>query len=688
MKVVKILAFAILLSFFNSNLNSMITKKDETIKTLLIDCSGSQSYKYDPFIQISESVGFKFDYKPLEQVLDNSDNFDLNKYKAAFFILGIPFLKNAGKNLASNQILNLISRFYNNANVTIGLIIPTIGSGQGNKVSILFPLFARMGLLNRIRAFNKMQVQSGNGVNLFLNAVNNFLNVPLESRPLSYDTSLKLPVGYMLNIDAAFSKLKFPVLPLPQNKDFSNVIKNTLPYAIYYFDQERNNNIFITSTTLISFSGISESFQFCPEDFGLRLKIHKAVQQTLFEFKKLIKSDDKKNVLVSNIKSPSLPNSVSKVGFTKWDKIEKDFFKKIGWMELNSFEEPLRKKDQTDKSFADVKNERKLQQPILIDDIYSSGLDALWITINPHMYYSPIGVRKGFEDRFLKSVGLFTKSLKQKAKELKVKVPKLLLGYEIANNIYSPNLPKNYSVDLYGNEYKDLPSSLDKNFWNDEIKKPLITFLQKWNDANIGNGLAISGVVLDLEMYMRKQSGAFLNTMGFENSLIFEFNNQDLQSILKNRQVEQYYKFLQKGAEQVGQDLRTFFDEKIPNCFIACYAPNISIDWFYKNFYKGLCDKNKTIQLMTFNVEFASHQNWLKNNGINASHASVLMLSKLKGQQSFKWVDHILKHNYGLWLNRFSRFPEKFNRSSWISIEQTPMNEKDKDLFFDYLRAK
>ncbi len=725
MKVFKILACAILLSFFNLNLIAQVRRSNNSntpIKALLIDCSGSQEYKYDPFIKIAESVGIKFDYKPIEQVLDNGESFAWNEYKAAFFSLGITMLKTLGRSTASNKILNLISNFYKNTDITLGLILPSIGAKQGNKVPVLFPLFTKMGLLRSVGVANanvsnntlvptvfqqakpnqNVKLQLNDGVNLFLNAVNSFLNVPLESRPLRYDTSLKLPSSFMFNVEPAFSAFSFPILVLPENKYFNKAVTGTLPYGIYWFDSQRRNNIFVTSSTLCTFSGISENFQFCPMDFKERARIQKAVQQTLFELKNIINTRVKSFHLPTTLKklqAPNLPDSVSKLGSETWDRKVKNYFKKIGWMELNAFEEPIRKKDQTDIDYEKAVNERKIQQPILIDDIYKSGLDALWVTFNPQMYYSPIGVRKGFENRFLNSVGLFTKSLKEKAKELNVEIPKILIGYEIANNIYPPNLPENYSVDLYGNEYQDLPSALDKDFWNNEIKNSLITFLSKWKQPKIGNGLKLSGVVLDLEMYMRKQSGSFLNTMGFEDNLISKFkdqttlsrnakNLQGLQFLLRNKKVTQYYKFLQKGAEQIGKDLRDFFNKNLEESFISCYAPNISVDWFYLGFYKGLCDKNNTIELMTFNTEFASHQTWLNQHGINASHASVLMLSKLKNQSSFNLVDDILKHNYGVWLNRFSRFAEKFDAKAWYSIEQTPMNNQDKEIFFNYLKGK
>ncbi|MFH1644602.1 MAG: hypothetical protein ABIA74_05515 [bacterium] len=709
MKKFKILLFTIFMPiFFNTNLLNAENNEIQQLKMLLFDCSGSEKYKYNPFLEIAKSIGINFEYQPIESVLDNADNFDPKNYNGAFFIIGISLLKNLGKNLISNKILNLVNKFYSTPESTIGLILPTIGGQNNNKVPVLFPLFAQMNLIQPVKVFNgptnqnnifSVKLQLDPNTNLFLNAINSFLNVPLEARPLPYDTALKPPANFTFNVEPAFSAFKFPVLVLPQNKNFSEAIKTTWPYGIYWFDQERKNNVFVTSTTLTSFSGISENFQVCPENFQLRSQIHKALQQTLLEFKSILQEKEKNAELAEKIKntnSPKLSDSVSTLGFTNWD-TNKQSLKKVGWMELNIFEIPKKKENESEQKYKTELEIRKKQQPELIDSIFKSGLDALWLTFNPQMYYSPIAIRKHEEDMFLNSVGLFTKSIKEKAEELKVSAPKILVGYEIANNIYAPNLPKNYSVDLYGNEYPDLPGSLDENFWSNEIKNPLTTFLNIWQKEEIGNGLKISGVVLDLEMYMRKQSGAFLNTMGFEQSLLSKFkqeskqnsdNQDDANYLLNNKKFTSYFQFLQKEAEKIGADLRASLEKNIPDCFIACYAPNISVDWFYRNFYKGLCNKNKNIQLMTFNVDYGSHQKWLEQNGINATHSSVLMLSKLHGPQSFRWVNHILKHNTGLWLNRFSRFPQTFDKNAWYSIEQTPMNEANKEKFFNYLKSR
>jgi len=58
--------------------------------------------------------------------------------------------------------------------------------------------------------------------------------------------------------------------------------------------------------------------------------------------------------------------------------------------------------------------------------------------------------------------------------------PRILVGFEIANNLYAPHLPKVFSRDAYGGTYPDLPSPLNNNFWNNEVKVPLKILVEKW----------------------------------------------------------------------------------------------------------------------------------------------------------------------------------------------------------------
>ena len=683
----------------------------KSIKTLMIDTTHIEKQRCEPFISIAKVAGFEIDYKGIDSFLDGE--VDVDDYDALIVDFGSEFLKGLGRSFVSARLLKFIQKFSRTLNVSSDnserLIIfsfPGLRARKGvGLVRTFNPIFSSVGLgANSERLF-------GDNAKSFLKDVNIFLGVPLESRAI-YHTTLKLQKRLFLDVSSMLDKTDLSSFALPLKQNVLSTVKYTLPYGILGLGVANGNNIFVTFSTLLSFSSIAENFHFCPARFTLRHDIYKSMLRTLFELNLLVqqkKITDKGLGEIGEEITPQLPVSISNIGkkiktltlsvssensSSKSLSAGSNGLRKIGWMELNCFE--------------DLKEESVKRQKRLINSIYESGLDTLWITFNPNYYYSPIGIKKKEKKKLLTTVSRFTRALKESSVNLKLTVPKILVGFEIANNIYKPNLPKDCSADLYGNKYPDLPSPFNKSFWNNEIEKPLLSFLRDWSNSEISNGIKLSGVVLDLEMYCRKQTGSFLDTFGFNNKSINAFNNVDaswwrkiktftLRSRTKRRstliylsdkkQVCSYFQFLTNEARELGQNLRNLFEKSIPGCIVCAYAPNISTSWFYKGFYSGLSD-GKNINLFTFNSEFASHEAWLEQNNIFSKHYSVLLLSKLREKKDFKWVDYIFNHHDGIWLNRFSRFAEKYDRKSWCFLEQTPLNNEKRSEFLAYLESK
>ena len=59
------------------------------------------------------------------------------------------------------------------------------------------------------------------------------------------------------------------------------------------------------------------------------------------------------------------------------------------------------------------------------------------------------------------------------------------------------------------------------------------------------------------------------------------------------------------------------------------------------------------------------------------------MLSKIRSPQDIKKVKYILNRNNGVWINKFQRLAENFNRDVWL--EWSPMPWEDRLKFCDYL---
>ena len=697
------------------------------LKLGIFDSAHLDEFHYQPFIDIAKSVDFNVDYKSFAKIADSTlEEINLDQYDGIIFVLGIEFFKNffqflQGRNkglltAVSDKFLHIIETFGEKPNKLMGFAFPPGGNaiaflhilmGVGLK-PITNEIIQSFGFLKEgnVEIPHELAPQLNE---LFANSVN-FLNIPMEKRSYMYDTTLmpplnqRFPKGQQIpsQMQGALNKLKKSrqTLPLRPSLSLASVLEPTLPYGIYWFNPRSENHLFITSSTVLSFAGIAENYFVCPDNADLRRQMLGQVQEMMLELNVILSNENLKGNYQEAIKvinenqKPDLPLVVRAMGMKKENKllpetydIDNNFLRGIGWTELHHF---------YDKPGVDPKVVEK-QRDFFIECALKSGINALWFDFDPQVYYSPIGIANNEikKEEFWKAVSLFTQKLSVKAKMLKKTPPKIFVGYQIVNNIRDENLPKSPAKDLYGNVYEDVPQPLDKSFWEEEIKKPLIPFLEKWNDTEISHGIKISGVVLDLEMYNRakSQTGAFLATMGFGKETFEKFPDaqllgigslqENIQNLVMNSRMQAYFNYLEEQAEEIGRDLREFFRDQIPNCDIGCYAINMGMDWFYKGFYRGLGTKEKPLQLLTFNSEFDTFKSWLNRNKIYVNHSSVLMLSKIRSTEDFWRVNYILDRNNGVWINKFQRLAEDFNRGVWL--EWSPMTWEPRLEFCDYL---
>ncbi len=689
----------------------LFSQNSDKISIALVDTCERDRYLYKPVIDILQTVGFDVTYKSLDLIIDQSlQRLALPRYQAVFFIFGLEFLSGMTKSYLCAKVLQVLEQYACMPGVLIGLIFPSLRASPGmNVIGSLMPIFSKLGfpLPEALPLFASIRAMSADknkqSINTFLFVTNTFLSTPIESRPMMYHTTLNMPHNGIefdiTQIEQTLRMLTVPVLFLPVKNDCSVTMRQTLPYGLYWYNPVRKNHFFISTTPILTFSSIAENFHICPMDFALRHEMLSMVQRMLWEVGLLSRVTDHTAFdeafgMIKKVPTPSLSKDLASLGVKKPENICDD--RKIAWMELNAFFDPTQEELKKD---PDIIQKREEQQNKLIDYVYQSGLDALWITFNPHMYYSPIARLAGKENDFLHAISVFTQKLKNAATWCKCTVPKILVGYEITNNIYEPNLPQHYAVDLYENVYKDLPIPTDNSFWRQEITKPLETFVKKWKDPAISHGVPLAGIVLDLEMYCRKKSGSFLTTMGFDAGTFSKFvqarrlpwNSVALRDrillLLQHSQAGSYFNFLEQQAESIGNSIAYHCKRLIPRCSIMCYLPNLSVSWFYKGLFKGLTNGKQPLYLLTFNSEFCSHEEWFKKNRIPAYHSSVLLLAKVGGEQDFEWVDYLLQHNHGLWLNRFSRFVEPKLRD-WTSVEQPAMPEECYEDFMTYLQER
>lgn len=683
-------------------------KKPTTINLMLLDTIGRASVIYEPFIKQSSDAGFTITYVAFDQFVDAPQPEEQYKnFQGYLFAFGLDFLIGLQEQSPlSKKIMQFFQHCVTKHDHLIGLFFPPLnmkpdGISMVNKFAPFFkPLINESSLSSML--LPSKQLLHRTTIEHFLQLADEFLSKPLISRPCSYHTTLQAPrqgvpffnprLRQILQLEQ--KKLTtLPTMPPDSSSKYAAAVNHMLPFGLYWFNPVHTNHVFITSTNAITLTSIKEDFHLCPVNTAIRDGMYNSVGMMMQELRGLLMQNSTENKISfkkKHIKKKQRPQKMiaHKIA-TK---------EKTAWMEIVMFQEPL--KDQPTLDTA-AKQEQERQQDLLIDYIFKAGLDTLWISITPNILYSPIAREKHREQQILQAISRFTQKLSTHAQTHNKQLPKICVGFEITNNIYDPNLPATPAVDLYGSVYPDLPCPLSKQFWHNEIVTSFKTFVHHWQNPAISHGITLSGIVIDLEMYCRRKSGTFLETMGFDKPTFARYMKKHkatysmpstphemITTLGQHQECQQYFVFLENEAEALGKKIQEQITDILPHAQIACYTPSILVDWFYKGFMKGLAHNQESLNLFTFNTLFAPHQDWFSRNSIPATHSSVLLLSKLQTPKDFKWVNHILNHHAGIWLNRFSRLVEKYDQNSWIGVEQTGMDESSKTAFLDYFRKQ
>jgi hypothetical protein len=659
---------------------STIQSNSQILKLGIFDITHNERYRYHDFIDITESALFEVEYKSMASILDtNFTQNDLEAYDGILFLLDIDFLQGIRtQSLPTKKMLLTIQRYAQNKNKLIGFAFPSIMHYPIH--SITRQPVSKVLLFAPILQSINIPVISPTP---FLNKLNDFLNVPIEARKGLYHTTLHSPSYRTYNIQPVISKQLYTLPIKPQN--LSPAIQHTLPYGIYYFEPRKNNHIFITSYNLISSLGPSENYHFFPASFQLRKEIHSAVHQMMWDLHNL--------VLKKPINTPipplliDTPKSKPKQLSEKQPLLDQT---KIAWVHIDIFE----------KETIDAKEKQKR----IIESIVKTGSNLyLWVSCNPHMILSDLAVdtntKTGNRKKLniiLKSIAQFTQQLKKSCDTAKISPPKILFGYEIANNIRPHNKKlnvKHYTpIDIHGKTYPYCPKPLDKHFWQKDIIETTQRLLDKWKNPNISNGIKIAGIILDFEFYYCRSTKNFKQHMGFNIENLKKFdstlpwtNNHatNIETLRKNKKTTAYFNFLEKEAEHIGQNIR----KALPNMLIGCYNVNLSMGWFHTGMFKGLSTKKQPLPLLTFNAGFDMHQPWLQQNSIHAKHFSVLMLGKLKNiKDCHHYLKYINKHHHGrVWFNRWSNFGQRAEKNH-NNIEKTHMLDKENEKFFKLIQ--
>ncbi|MCK9583250.1 MAG: hypothetical protein M0Q46_06540 [Endomicrobiales bacterium] len=675
--------------------------KSKQIEVAIVDTAEREEWIYKPFVDSLKNTGCHVTYKSLDDIIDQtSAHLSLAKYNAVFFVLSLGFLNSINQSHLCSKVLSLMHNYAMLAGKVVGIVLPPIFTQARDQLLLqCAPLLNALGIEKNLVygdfAWQQLgltfETEREKAQKNFLWLLKFFMTHPLETRPIGYHTTLSAPHRGVDFLSSMASKSELCasdglfLLPLACN-DVDGIVQQTLPYGMYWFNEKYKNHVFFTYSSALSFAGIVENFHVCPIDIALRDQMLELVQRMTGQVMQFAQLKSKKDVCDFGrkiVNYPAEPKRFPGIVF------EEAFYptakaRKIAWMDMDVFYSD------------DVKGpwkgqDREKARQDLIDYVYEAKLDALWLTINPQMYYSFRARLPGAEKlkQFWDALECCAQQIKQGANRHNGKIPSILIGYEIANNIYAPHLPKRCAVDMFEQVYQDLPSPIDQTFWETEVAKPLHVFVKEWNSRPILKQVTLGGVVIDLEMYCRKKSGMFLTSMSYDAATFNKFMSlrdgkksnkvPRRDRILRLMQVKGgnlYYRYLEQEAEKIGKYLQKSFVQVLGNPLIMCYLPQISVSWFYKGLYKGLAAGYKDpLYLLTFNSAFAEHAPWFVKNKIPVNHASVMMLSKFEKHADFDIAKRLGRRHPTLWFNKFSRFVDLKGVAGWTNIEQPAIGE-------------
>lgn len=673
----------------------------------LIDLAGHEQIVYDPFMGLLKGAGFEPAYIGLHSFADESGIADrvATQQKGVFLVVAADLLANINTSPVGKKLKQFLFRISQVPNFFVGLFLPNFGGVQPHMALLpaLHEIFEPLGIVTQAPLLQQLEGRGSQPINvrhLTSAAIDFFLKNPIISRPMPFHTTLSMPHGgrlfssRLLGAAHRNPQLSLTLLPAHAKRHVSKKLQQMLPFFLYTYSSTRPLHVLVGNEMLISGLGITEQFHIRPLKTAYAKEMLELMGLALAQFHAVVTKveKNKKNfhAIVQSVAKPNFGEVVDSFGRASGDD-DKRALRKIAWMELNMFE-PLTPDQAKKMSILD----QSRRQRELIAYLLKGKFDGLWVTLNPHQYWSPIARKKDREQAFLASVRSFTKQLAAACKRKNRSIPPLLVGFEITNNIYQPNLPAQCGVDMFGNEFNDIPAPLNLTFWQQEVIDSLRALVQHWQDPTLSHGVPLKGVVLDLEMYCRRRTGSFTPTCGFDKETLQSYDatfmvesssvHTAVQKLMETGRCSDFLAQRTARAKQLGLSMRAAFKEVLgSDAYVICYAQNLMIDWFYKGLYQGLGTKDDPVGLLTFNAEFMRHRPWLEQQGIYANHGCVVLLSKLASPKEFGYVNYVRQAHQSVWLNRVSRLVEDYDPKSWITVEQTPLPPLGKERLMRHL---
>lgn len=629
---------------------------------MVIDTGLHDPFIYDRFFKLASQAGFDPLYYGLADLVDRSEDIINNESSACTVVLlEDAFLAQQNDSPLAKKVLELILQQSNKKNMVTYLMVPSQHQWTMKK-SKQSPFLA----------YNKLLEPFG----IFFNAMGNIESIATHKAQgidfigLSYQVKVQ---QQFRNPFAWVGSYATSLQAVAQESSKGRLHIKGDSIGILIPNAQKERRLFLGNSMVASYSSITENFRLFPLHQEKQKKIEEDIfaglcylHHTVAEVQGGVKTKllpDKK--LHYPLLRPEQPNNKS-------SKNKKVF----AWMELDVF--------------ADAK--LIVEQDRIIQAIIDSKIDAAWLSIAPNQYFS---CRAKFADRLdlLKhSLTRFSQQLKKACVKHKRAVPEIFISFEIANNFVDKHLhPQEKMVDLYGIEYSDVPAPLDRSWWQEEVIESARKFVAFWKKH--ARGLEINGFFLDLEMYLRSETGVGEfpgNAIGSQAD--FAFINPEnrsvaglVQDLVDQKKMNLFYQQLMQQAEDLGRWLKASLQEIVPNAAVACYGANVSIDWFYQGLYRGLSSKEDPLILCSFTTHFNDFKKACEAKNIYVDYYAVLMLSHMQKESDFSLFSRLYKQNDGVWLNKLSRLSFPYQPQEWHKAEQTSLDCNGRKKLLDFI---
>lgn len=610
--------------------------------TLVIDTSGNDSFVYQPVLAAFNPhfVSF-YNLKPRH----------FEQYDKIFVILDGSFLQAMHNNLEQHKtikdpllltLIEGIARFRANPTHFLALAFPDTRSVLGYQLS-----------MNLLKKWN-MFASCSQTIEPFMQ----WIMQPDAQRSCSYDTSLLCKRSCSNNSFVPPSHHD-DILFLPTNTPTSeSSLHPLLPMGLYY---RGKHPFFITKASILDAHSVKESFWLLPYKFSLQEEFCRLQQHTLHQLWQQVYMIQKPFQSLKS--STSCAFTVPSTAPRWW----------CAWTGLDAYAG---------------------KEDIAAANILQSGINLLWIELNPEWYLSKNGIKKEQKEDFFKKINAFTAALQQQAQQLNKPVPLLFVGTDLTSN-FSQHPVSNPVVDIYGNIYSKVPSFLDvQNFWGPELIDVFKELVCLW--PSISNGIALSGIFLDLEMYhAQQQTSHYSGLMDFSDYAWNLFTQQTAHPFLTVQErinylrihnlFDHYCTFHYEQMRSLGKKIKHELRALVPDLKIAAYDMTLPYNHIYKGFLAGLSSPTDPVILATFNTRYQPFSYWLEKNNIFIQHLPVVMLSKLASTADFSIIQDLSRHHHGVWFNRFERLEQSRDKKDWgwdFGLEVTPLSTAD---FTQYL---